>query len=531
MGQPATGDFTATPFPQVLVFLRRRGMTGTLCIEDQDGEDAGKVHFIQGRPAFIAVASASDRLGELLVIRGLINAKALAGALRGMKERGVKLGRYLLDEGLLSEKDLAEVTTFQLTRRLGLLYPLASESFTFNEGQNLVGFPEQEMQPVDPVSSMPRHLTDTWEMSRLETQLAVLEGRGLSIRAEVEGGPDWNDQERALLDSIQGRTLTLDQALDAGSGREPAMQVVLYVLMLIGGIELVDAPAAGPAAPEPRARTAQPDPRVREMRAAAREKMEQIKQGDFFVVLEVGEELDVEAIRSSYLRLVKKFHPDSASSVNDEKLHKSHLYISTKLREGFDVLTDPEKRQAHVTKLRGGPTQEEEQAIVQKALDAEMSFQKAGILARKRKWRETAALMKVVHETEPENGDYLALLKWAEVNLLPTGADLTEQEAALRQAVSMAPKSEKANYYLSQILKRSGKDREARTYLEAAVVLNPHNIEAKRELRILSMRKEQPERPSSLLEGLGGGGRGKKEGGKKPEGALGKLKKMLTKKL
>jgi len=524
VAQKATGNFKSTPFPQVLVFLRRRGMTGTLGISGEDGEDAGKVYFVEGRPAFIDVKTASDRLGELLVIRGVINAKTLAGALRGMKERGVRLGRFLLDEKLLTEQDLCEAMTFQLTRRLKLLYPLAGESFTFHEGENLVGFPDGEMHPVDPVPSMPRHLTDTWELSRLETQLAVLQARGLKIRTQIDGEPDWSDQERALLEGLEGRTLTLDRALDQGSGQEPAMQVVLYVLMLCGGIELVEAQADVPApAPAPEtSRAAQADPRVREMRAAAREKVAQIKEGNYFTMLEVGEEADVETIRSTYLRLVKKFHPDSASSVNDTKLHETHLFISTRLREGFDVLTDPEKRQDHVSKLRGGPTQEEEQAIVQQALNAEMSFQKAGILARKRKWVETASLMREVCQVAPDKGEYLALLTWAEVNLAPSGRDLTEQEAKLRQAVSMAPKSEKANYYLAQVLKRSGKEREACTYLRSVVELTPHNIDAKRELRILTMRtKQQPSRPSRPGDG----------GDTEPGGTLGKLKKILTKKL
>jgi hypothetical protein len=447
-----------------------------------------------------------------------------------MKERGVRLGRYLLDEKLLTEQDLGEAMTFQLTRRLKILYPLDGEGFTFHEGQNLLNFPDQDMHAVDPVPSMPRHLTDTWELSRIETRLAVLQERGLKFRTQVDGEPDWSDQERALLQALEGRTLTLDGALEQGSGQEPAMQVVLYVLMLCGGIELVEAPAeAPPPASAPQApkeeRSATVDPRVREMRAEAREKVAQIKEGNYFTMLEVGEEADVETIRATYLRLVKRFHPDSASSVNDSKLHETHLFISTKLREGFDVLTDPEKRQDHLSKLSGGPTQEEEQAIVQQALNAEMSFQKAGILARKRKWEETASLMRAVCKVAPDNGEYLALLTWAEVNLTSAGQDLTEHEARLREAVSMAPRSEKANYYLAQVLRRSGKDREACTYLGRVVEQNPHNIDAKRELRILTMRAKQPARPSRPDPDAEHGGN------ERPEGTLGKLKKILTKKL
>jgi curved DNA-binding protein CbpA len=544
----ATGDFASTPFPQVLIFLRRRSLGGTLAIEGAGGEDRGRVHFIDGQPACIEVKTVKERLGELMVIRGLINAKTLASALRGMKDRGVRLGRYLLDEGLVKPDDLAQVMRFQLERRLALLYPLTEEHFTFHQGRNLTGLDEQDMYPVDPVPSMPRHLRDAWDMTRIETQLSRLEGHGLRISLATEGNPGWSDAEREALASLDGRTLTLDAILETGSGREPLMQVVLYVLMLTGGLALVDASeaegAGGPEhgtpeqePPEP-ARPASQDPRLKELLREAREKIAQIKEGDLFAVVEVGEDDDVESIRSSYLRLVKKFHPDVASSVEDEKLRESYLFISTKLRDAFDILTDPEKRTGHLRELGGGPSEEEEQAIVQQALSAELTFQKACILARKRKWEETASLMREVVGHSPDNGEYLALLAWSESNIKSTGADLTEQEAKLRKAVGLAPRSERANYYLAQILKRSGKDREARTYLESVVGLNPHNIDAKRELRILQMRQEQPSRASS---GSGFLGLGRKDPPERPaeqgkddgaeKGTLGKLKKILTKKL
>lgn len=528
MSSQATGSFSSTPFPQVLVFLRRRALTGTLFIENLQGEDSGRIHFIDGLPACIEVKTATDRLGELLVIRGMLNAKALAGALRGMKERGVRLGRYLVDEGLVKPEDLRSVMEFQIERRLALLYSLSEESFTFHQDQNLTTFIEEDMVPVDPVPSMPGHLRETWDITRLESQLERLRGHGLCISASTEGSPRWTDQEMELLSSLDGRTLTLEEAQELGSSIEPTMQILLYVLMLSGGLELIEAPQAGAASPEP----AREDPRTKKMRAAAREKLTHIKSGNFFTMIEVPEKAGVEEIRTSYLKLVKKFHPDTASSVEDEKLRESYLAISTKLREAFDALTDPEKRKNHMEKLHGGPSDAQEQAIVQQALSAEFGFQKASILARKRKWDEVAAIMRTVVKAEPQNGDYIALLLWAEVNLKPAGANLTEQEAGLRNAVNLASRSEKANYYLAQVLKKSGKETEARTYLEAVAGINPHNIEVKRELRILDRRRDQPQQQRLSIDGLlGRGKKDERDGEQEDEGALGKLKKILTKKI
>jgi len=526
----ATGTFSKTPLPQVLVFLRRHRLDGTLVIENARGEDAGRVHFVGGLPACIEMKSATDRLGELLVIRGLISAKTLASSLKGMKERGLRLGRYLVEEGHIGDQDLRNVMEFQIERRLALLYPLSDEAFTFNPGENLTTFLEEDMTPVDPMHSMPRMLRDTWSESRLDGQLERLRGQGLLVTGIVEGDPYWYDDEREALASIEGRTLMLDEAMSLGAGRGHAMRVVLYVLMLGGGIEITG-PGKADDHVEPRPLQPAQDPRILDLKQAARRKLAQIEHGNLFAVLEVTEEADLENIRASYIGLVKKFHPDTVSGLDDESLRDDYLAISTKLREAFDTLTDPEKRASHIESIRGGPTDLEEQAIVQQVLNAEIEFQKASILARKKKWKEACDLLRPGVEAAPENGEYLALLAWAKANLLAAGSDLTETEATLRRALSMAPRSEKANYYLAQILKRSGKEREALPYLREVVSQNPHNIDIKRELRILEMRFEEKEKKGRLLGALKGGEKTHDDEQDESGGTLGKLRRMLTKKL
>ena len=176
-----------------------------------------------------------------------------------------------------------------------------------------------------------------------------------------------------------------------------------------------------------------------------------------------------------------------------------------------------------------------------RTLAAELAFQKAGILARKKKWAQTIEVMEHVVRADPENGEYLALLAWARASEGGPEADLSRFEAELKNAVSLSPKSEKANYYLAQILKRVGKESEARKHLQVVASINPHNIEVKRELHIMARRQGQTKKPAGA--GLFSGrqkGTKKEKGSSKQEGAsedkddgtaLGKLKKILTKKL
>lgn len=549
MGASAQGDLARTPLPQILTFLLRKKQSGTLNISPPGDGGEIMVHFIQGQPAHVQGGKGVSRLGELLVIRGIIKAKTLASALRGMKEKGVMLGRYLLDEGLVQEKDLADAMRFQVEQKLTALYELAEASFTFHQGENLTPVEESEMYPLDAVAHMPRALREKWKPERIDAQLAKLQGHGLRVSGRGVGEPLWSEEEKEALGLLKIRVHTLDSALGVESYLEQPMRVVLYVLMLTSGLEFTQPPSE--AAPPEKPRTApsqatptqerKQDPRLAAMRKQAQEKIAQIKDGDLFGALDVDESVSPEQIRKSYLALVKKFHPDRAAALDDPQLKEALVYISAKLREAADTLTDPALRRDYERARAGGPTRDEEEAIVQQTLAAELAFQKAGILARKKKWAETIEVMEHVVRADPENGDYLALLAWARASKGGPGADLSRFEADLKNAVSLSPKSEKANYYLAQVLKRVGKESEARKHLQTVASINPHNIEVKRELHIMARRQGQTRKPAGggLFSGRQKGAKEEKDSsrkesasGEKDDGTtLGKLKKILTRKL
>ena len=62
---------------------------------------------------------------------------------------------------------------------------------------------------------------------------------------------------------------------------------------------------------------------------------------------------------------------------------------------------------------------------------------------------------------------------------------------ALRTSVESHPKSERIHLFLAQMLKRANHENESKLHFHKVLELNPRNIEAAREIRLIDMRKKK----------------------------------------
>ena len=68
---------------------------------------------------------------------------------------------------------------------------------------------------------------------------------------------------------------------------------------------------------------------------------------NYFEVLNVSEQAEIEVIRSAYKTLVKKYHPDTATLPKQEADSKMAL-----LNEAYYVLSDEERRKNYISELQ-----------------------------------------------------------------------------------------------------------------------------------------------------------------------------------
>ncbi|MFH1437574.1 MAG: DnaJ domain-containing protein, partial [Pseudomonadota bacterium] len=222
-----------------------------------------------------------------------------------------------------------------------------------------------------------------------------------------------------------------------------------------------------------------------------------------FDMLEVALDAEEEEVKDNYIRLLKAFHPDRVEPLKDEKLKRGFEKISAKLKESKAVLSNAEERDKYVRFLKGeDDREEEEQEIVRSVLTDELAYQKVLVFMNKRKFEGVVELMEPIYKKGTSNGEYIAAYAWAKVALSTRGATNKEYIDLLKKALELSPRSERVNFWLGCALQKAGFVMgEWEQYMRATVEINPHNIEAQRQLHIIELKTKKDKK--SALGGLG----------------------------
>jgi len=120
-------------FPLVGLFyaISSNFETGVAIVRNEHSHK--EVYFKDGWIVFARTTKFEERLGNLLVKRRLISQSQVENIAVQAKKKGVKLGRFLLDNGLLSKKELREMLDFQNKEILCDLFSWKEGEFYFVE--------------------------------------------------------------------------------------------------------------------------------------------------------------------------------------------------------------------------------------------------------------------------------------------------------------------------------------------------------------------------------------------------------------
>ncbi len=97
------------------------------------GDTIKAVYFDRGISVGAASNLETDRLGETLVEQGRLRRHELAEAMHVMKDRGVKLGRSLVESGMMSETELEKRLTRQAASIVRSMFAAEDGIYSFDE--------------------------------------------------------------------------------------------------------------------------------------------------------------------------------------------------------------------------------------------------------------------------------------------------------------------------------------------------------------------------------------------------------------
>jgi hypothetical protein len=125
------GSLDDVPLVGLFYAISSNLRTGVVVVRNEHAYK--EVYFLDGWIVFARTNDSEERLGSLLVKRKLISQSHVEKLALQARKEGVKLGRFLVDSGLLLEKELREVLDFQIKEILCDLLSWQEGEFYFIE--------------------------------------------------------------------------------------------------------------------------------------------------------------------------------------------------------------------------------------------------------------------------------------------------------------------------------------------------------------------------------------------------------------
>jgi DNA-binding response OmpR family regulator/tetratricopeptide (TPR) repeat protein len=450
------------PVAELLWESMQQKLSGVL--EFRAGERFKILLLEQGKPTFVRSNLEKECLGQRLEAEGKILRSALDESLRRLRSSGKRQGEVLIEMGAITAEQLGASLEQQAREKLLQLFAWTQGTVIRREGIQEVA----QASAVPETTPRPTVLGGVEYMSETHAEKLLEECKDREIaRSEIQV-----DDAEAELPSVAALLAALDRPTALRSLMQDHARV-LYGLKVIGALSFGAEGAA------------RSDDALSEEMAG---RLARLKEQTYFEVLDVPENAPVKQVRTAFLELAKKFHPDRLSSA-DEPTRKLAADLFARISEAHDTLSDSEQRKSYLQALKakssgnGGPAPT---AIVA----AEFQFQKGEALFKKRDYATALERFASALELHDEEGEFHAYYGWTYFLAHPDDAEAKSISLEhLERAIQLAPRSVTGYYFLGLQRKACGDTDQAERMFRTAVEVQPNHVEAQRELRLAGMRR------------------------------------------
>lgn len=347
------GDLEQTPILFLMRHFYHQRFTGLLtCFR---GEDAKTIYFDQGNVTFARSTAAGERLGELLIQRGLISKTDFLNATEMMRAQSVRFGEALIELGIMTLEQLKPLIVEQISS-------IVHSVFGWAEGRYEVRkdiLPEEQiklslstadlifegLRKLDNMDLVKRWLGD------FNRKLTTTSNPFLLYQA-VNLSPN-----EAFIVSRIDSIMSIEGVLSLGGQTEEDTLKTICGLLAVGILEWVDGKheQANPIAVSTLVSVPQPLPADFDLQTVqafcyeVESMMQNIESSNHYAVLGVGRFASSFEIEEAYTVLARKFHPDRNAQLANynlslrEELEK----IFQRVLEAYTVLSNTQLRQEY----------------------------------------------------------------------------------------------------------------------------------------------------------------------------------------
>ncbi|MGM0557351.1 MAG: DnaJ domain-containing protein [Myxococcota bacterium] len=221
---------------------------------------------------------------------------------------------------------------------------------------------------------------------------------------------------------------------------------------------------------------------------------QRIQEESYYELLDVERDVGEKEVVKKFRMLAKDWHADRYSGIDlsDEDRQRIQEIFSA-INAASQTLQDPDKRAEYDFELEAGNQD------IEAVINAENAFRRGKNMMQTGNSTGAHQLFKRAHELAPDEDEYRAYYLYTEYLQIPKN----EQGRALKKSRTQEIYDEldelSENYnesdwileFLGVVAMGLGKLRKAKLFFHEALTLNPRNVTAKRQLRLIKMREEK----------------------------------------
>ena len=239
--------------PRLMFALLRQRFTGMVTLPQELPHPARRTIWLRGgMPIFTDWESPRDRLGQILVERGLITAARCGRALHE-REPGERLGQVLVRKGWIGDADLGGALRLQCSRKLLHGFSLREGRVRMIPHEDLREVSRDLVAPVNVLELIHAGVTAYYDDGRIFTEMgAAAQGpmRASSSLARYRGNFGFRPADEAVLSALQ-RGSRLPQLLRLADPSPTRIAQIVYTLWACQMLRVGAAALRGARSPAP----------------------------------------------------------------------------------------------------------------------------------------------------------------------------------------------------------------------------------------------------------------------------------------
>lgn len=537
------GDFMDEPFAKLFGRLSQSRFTGCVDIRDQPAEEGGKIlkRVLMAEGARFAVQGgrADETLIEILLADGDITKDKYYSIKEEHAGNYGKIEKHIMTGAVVPPADLSGLVARQISLKISNMFSLIKGFYQFKELPEAKLSTMQPLMPLDPLKLTLEAAKKNYPQKRVKKEMPDFDSKNFTLDPLAkELGP------RLGLDpKIQRWLRGLPAQVKPGALLKtypdgPEAALALFLSWYFQGLMTVpeeqdDFPFGHAYDGVTRKPKAPPKPAAAEKKDAPKEapkkveepklpieemldaelsdneivvkidellKVAKNKDKTYFDLLGVDEKVPAARTKKIYFKFARKFHPDARPDLFQSDIRTKVETLFSKITEAYDAIGDEESKKAYIDKLKSRVSDEEMQ-MAQRAIEAEMEFQKADIMIRRGQFKEAKGVIDKVIQLQPEEPEYKMYQAWVDYKIKGP-SETAAAKKIIEEVLKVRPNAVDGHLFLGMIAKAENDLERAEQYLQKVAQAKPHDVDIKRELQFI--RKKMMSGPSKPAKKKGG---------------------------